>query len=381
MMNARIIGTGSFAPQRVLTNEQLQEIVNTSDEWIVRRTGIRQRRISSPELEENTAQMATQAARAALEMAGVAPEQLDTIIVGTVTSDRLFPSTACLVQKEIGAANAAAWDVSAGCSGFLYALSTAQNAIRCGASQNALIIGAERLSSVTNWQDRGTCVLLGDGAGAVVLQAASDSDGILSTHIGSDGSVWDLLYCEAGNDYIPAALEPLQLKPFHLKMTGNRLFKHAVSCMASISLTALKHNDLTTKDIAVVIPHQANIRIVNATAEHLGIPIEKFFVNLDQFGNTSSASIPIALDQAHRTGRIKNGDIVLLVSFGAGLTWGAALVGGIEKACRPPKRPFLKQGVNQSSYRLIMIKLHLIVSAGHAIDSFILIFRQRYVDL
>lgn len=326
MMNAFIIGTGSFTPHRILTNEQLQEIVDTTDEWIIRRTGIKQRRVASPELGENTTHLATKAAMSALNMADVTAEQIDTIIVGTVTPDRQFPSTACLVQNELGAVNAAAWDVSAGCSGFLYALTTAVNGIRCGTSQNALVIGAERLSSVTNWKDRGTCVLLGDGAGAVVLRATPDDGGILSTHIGSDGSAWNLLYCEDGNEYIPPSLNPLDLKPFHLKMTGNRLFKHAVGNMTSIARKAIAHKDLTTNDISLVIPHQANLRIINATAEHLDIPTDKFFINLDQYGNTSSASIPIALDQAYRSQRLKSGDLVLLVSFGAGLTWGSSVL-------------------------------------------------------
>lgn len=326
MRNAHIIGTGSFAPQRILKNEQLQKIVDTSDEWIIRRTGIKERRIASPDLSESTTLMATNAANAALGMANVAPEQIDTIIVGTVTADRQFPSTACLVQKEIDAVNATAWDISAGCSGFLYGLTTAVNSIRCGTSQTALVIGAERLSSVTNWKDRGTCVLLGDGAGAVVIQATSEVGGVLSTHLGSDGSAWNLLYCDDGNDYIPPLLDPLDLKPFHLKMTGNRLFKHAVSCMCSVANEALTHNELTTEDISMVIPHQANVRIINATAEHLNIPMEKFFINLDQYGNTSSASIPIAMDQANRSHHLKTGDIVLLLSFGAGLTWGASIL-------------------------------------------------------
>lgn len=326
MINAHIVGTGSFAPQRVLKNEQLQEIVDTNDEWIIRRTGIKERRIASPQLSESTTRLATNAAVSALNMAGLTPEQVDTIIVGTVTADRLFPSTACLIQKDMGAVSAAAWDISAGCSGFLYALTTAVNSIRCGTSQTALVIGAERLSSVTNWKDRGTCVLLGDGAGAVVLQSGDANSGILSTHLGSDGSAWNLLYCENGNDYIPPLLDPLDLKPFHLKMTGNRLFKYAVSSMASVANEALKHNELTPDDIALVIPHQANVRIINATAEHLHMPIDKFFINVDQYGNTSSASIPIAMDQANRSNRLKTGDIVLLLSFGAGLTWGAAVL-------------------------------------------------------
>jgi 3-oxoacyl-[acyl-carrier-protein] synthase-3 len=231
-----------------------------------------------------------------------------------------------MVQHQLNAKNAAAWDVSAGCSGFLYALTSANNAIKCGTSKMSLIIGAERLSAVTNWKDRSTCVLLGDGAGAVVLKAKSDAGGILSTHIKADGSVWELLYCDDDNSYVPPSLEPLELKPFHLEMTGNRLFKHAVANMVSIAHKALEENNITVEDIALVVPHQANMRIISATAEHLGIPLEKFVVNLDRFGNTSSASIPIALDEAHRCNRLKCGDIILLISFGAGLTWGAVLL-------------------------------------------------------
>ena len=324
--NVHIIGTGSFVPKRILTNQMLQEIVDTSDEWIVRRTGIRQRRIASPELGESTVQMAAKAASSALTMADVPASVIDTIIVATVTSDRQFPSTACLVQKELGAVNAAAWDISAGCSGFLYVLQMAANAIRCKTSETALVIGSERLSSITNWKDRGTCVLLGDGAGAAVLQANSNAGGILSTHLGSDGSAWDLLYSDDGNDYVPPSLKPLDLKPFHLKMTGNRLFKQAVGCMSAIARKALDHNDMTINNIDVVIPHQANYRIISATAEHLGLPIDKFYINLDQYGNTSSASIPIALDQAYRSRQLKLEDNVLLISFGAGLTWGASIL-------------------------------------------------------
>ena len=326
MNSTHIIGTGSFVPKRILTNEMLQEIVDTNDAWIVRRTGIRQRRIASPELGESTVQMAAKAASSALMMANVPASVIDTIIVATITPDRQFPSTACLVQNELAAVNAAAWDISAGCSGFLYALQMAVNAIRCKTSETALVIGSERLSSITNWKDRGTCVLLGDGAGAVVLQASSNGDGILSTHLGSDGSAWDLLYSDDGNSYVPPSLKPLDLKPFHLKMTGSRLFKHAVGCMSAIARKALDHNDMTVKNIDMVIPHQANERIISATAEHLGLPMNKFYLNLDQYGNTSSASIPIALDQAYRSSQLKPEDNVLLISFGAGLTWGAAIL-------------------------------------------------------
>jgi 3-oxoacyl-[acyl-carrier-protein] synthase-3 len=326
MPTSHIIGTGSSVPQRVLANKDLEGIVETSDEWITRRTGIKERRIASKHANESTTDMGSQAAKAAMEMARVTPDQIDTIIVATVTADHLFPSAACMIQKELEANNAAAFDVSAGCSGFVYALESANNSIRLGQSNTVLVVGAERLSSVVNWKDRSTCVLLGDGAGAVILRGQENSGGILSTHIKSDGRLWDLLHSEEGNDYLPDELCDTAVKPFILTMEGNRLFKKAVGSMADITEQALEQNGIKRDDIQIVVPHQANLRILQAVADKLKVPMEKFFTNLHKYGNTSSGSIPLALDEAHRKGLIAKGDNVLLVSFGAGLTWGAAVI-------------------------------------------------------
>jgi len=325
-IGARIIGTGSAIPEKIISNKDLESVVDTTDEWIMRRSGIKERRISSMKRDESTTDMAAKAGLKALDMAGIKPQDLDTIIVGTVTSDRLFPSTGCMVQRTLKAENAAAFDVSAGCSGFLYALATANNAIRTGASKKALVIGAERLSSIVNWKDRGTCVLLADGAGALVLSADNREPGILTTHLKSDGTLWDLLYSTEGEPYAPDILLPLDMKPFHLIMEGNRLFKRAIECMASIAKEAFKQTSLSSDDIGLVIPHQANIRIINALAKNLGVSMERVYTNIHKYGNTSSATIPIALDEANREGRLKKGDNALLVSFGAGLTWGSSIL-------------------------------------------------------
>lgn len=326
MPSAHIIGTGSAVPQKILTNEDLEQIVDTSDEWITRRTGIKERRISTKDANESTTDLGTQAAQAALSAAGVSSDQIDTIIVATVTADRLFPSAACMVQKELGAHNAAAYDLSAGCSGFIYGLDNAKNSICSGSAKTILVIGAERLSSIVDWQDRGTCVLLGDGAGAVVLRQDPEVGGILSTHIKSDGRFWDFLYSSNGNASQHQMLMEVDFKPFSLKMEGNRLFKQAVGSMANIGQEALAANGLTQEDIKLVIPHQANLRILQAVSEKLKLPMEKVFTNLHKYGNTSSASIPIALDEAYRGGQIERGDHILFLSFGAGLTWGAAVI-------------------------------------------------------
>ncbi|RJR24669.1 MAG: ketoacyl-ACP synthase III [Desulfobacteraceae bacterium] len=326
MTRGKIIGTGSFVPERILSNDELQLIVDTSDEWIIRRTGIKERRIASKVKDESTADLATQAGLKAIEMAGVTSSDLDMVIVGTVTPDRQFPSAGCMIQSKIGAFKAAAFDVSAGCSGFLYGLTMAHNAIKAETAELILVLGVERLSTIVNWQDRSTCVLLGDGAGAVVLSASGNGRGIMSTHLQSDGTFWDLLYSSYERSLLPQSLECIDLKPFQLKMEGNRLFKRAVGCLSEIASRALRQNNLSSKDISIVIPHQANIRIIMAMAENLGIPMEKVYTNLDRYGNTSSASIPIALDEANRQGLLKDGDLVLMASFGAGLTWGAAII-------------------------------------------------------
>lgn len=326
MIKGRIVGTGSTTPKRILTNKELETIVDTSDEWITRRTGIKERRISSGSLRENTSDLATKASLRALEMAGISSETLDMIVIGTVTPDRQFPSVACFVQKALKASKAVAFDVSAGCSGFLYALSVADNAIATGSCQNALVIGAERLSSITNWEDRSTCVLIGDGAGAVVLTPGTADDGILSTHLQSDGSFWELLYSSDGISKIPEILNTIEGKPFYMIMDGNRLFKKAVSCLTDIAGAALEHQNLSSADIRLMVPHQANLRIIKAVAGKLSIPMDRVYTNIQKYGNTSSATVPIALDEANREGLIKAGDYVLLVTFGAGLTWGASVV-------------------------------------------------------
>lgn len=324
--HAHIVGTGSSMPERILFNKDLETIVDTSDEWIVRRSGIKERRISSTERDENTTNLSTQASTKALEMAGVSADELDMIVVGTVTADRQFPSTGCMVQEALNAKNAVAFDVSAGCSGFLYALNVVNNAIQCGTCRTALVVGVDRLSSVINWQDRGTCVLLADGAGAVVVSSNPNEGGILSSHLKSDGKLWNLLYSSDGNAYTPGILQGLAKVPFHLKMNGNRLFKRAIECLCSISRDALKHNSLSSEEIDLVVPHQANIRIIKAMANNLGIPMDKVYTNIQKYGNTSSATIPIALDEANREGLLNKGDHVLLVTFGAGLTWGASIL-------------------------------------------------------
>jgi 3-oxoacyl-[acyl-carrier-protein] synthase III len=326
MARSHITGTGSFMPQRILSNKDLESMVDTTDEWIVRRSGIKERRISSTGEEESTTDLAVKASRDALEMAGISPGSLDMIVVGTVTPDRQFPSAACMVQKDLKAKNAFAFDVSAGCAGFLYALSMVDNAIQGGMSKCALVVGAERLSSIVNWQDRGTCVLLADGAGAVVVQSKPDQGGILSTHLKSDGTAWDLLYASYGNAYTPELLQCLDQKPFFLKMDGNKLFKRAIRCLSDISREALEHNGLKSDDIALVVPHQANLRIIQGLAGNLEIPMERVYTNIHKYGNTSSGTIPIALDEANREGRLKKGDQVLLVSFGAGLTWASSVL-------------------------------------------------------
>lgn len=326
MPYAHILGTGSALPERVLTNADLEKIVDTSDEWITRRTGIKERRISRQSACESTTDLGTRAAIAALKMADISPEQLDAIVVATVTADHLFPSAACMIQKELGANNASAYDLSAGCSGFIYGLETANNSIRLNMADTVLVVGAERLSSVVNWKDRGTCVLLGDGAGAIVLKGNDLKGGVLSTHTKSDGRFWDLLHSEEGNDYLPESLKDTAIRPYILTMEGNRLFKQAVGSMAGIAEQALAQNNLSRDDIQLVVPHQANLRIIQAVAEKLKMPMEKVFTNLDRYGNTSSASIPIAMDEANRSGLLSPGDNILLVSFGAGLTWGASIL-------------------------------------------------------
>ncbi|AJE03288.1 beta-ketoacyl-ACP synthase III [Geobacter pickeringii] len=324
MLRARIVGTGSAVPDKVLTNFDLEKMVDTSDEWITTRTGIKERRIAVEG--EYTSTFATRAAERALEMAGIAAHEIDLLIVATVTPDFPFPSTACIVQSNIGASKAAAFDVSAACSGFVYGLSLASNAIRTGAASKVLVIGAEVLTRIIDWTDRNTCLLFGDGAGAAVLSSSSDEHGILSTHIHSDGNYWELLYQAGCGSRNPAVQKTFDERLYFLRMQGNEVFKLAVRAMEDAALEALTTNGLTPADIDIFIPHQANRRIIDAIGKRLGLNGDKVFVNLDRYGNTSAASIPIALDEANRTGRIAAGDVVLFDSFGGGLTWGSALI-------------------------------------------------------
>ena len=327
MLRSKITGTGSSLPEKILTNFDLERMVETSDEWITTRTGIKQRRIASEG--QFTSTFAVDASRRALDMAGVKADELDLIIIGTVTPDFPFPSTACIVQHELGAVNATAFDLSAACSGFIYGLSIADKYIRCGEAKKVLVIGAEVLSRVVDWTDRNTCVLFGDGSGAAILEATEAEHCILSTHIYSNGSYWDTLYQPACGDRNPATNEKsLQERLCYIKMDGNDVFKHAVRAMGEAACTALTRNGMGPDDISLLIPHQANRRIIDATAKRLGISADddRLFVNLHHYGNTSSASIPICLDEANRSGRMKSGDIILLASFGGGFTYGSALM-------------------------------------------------------
>lgn len=325
MLRARITGTGSAVPEHVLTNHDLEKLVDTNDEWITTRTGIKERRIAA--VGEYTSTFATQAARRALDMAGITAEELDLIILGTVTPDFPFPATACIVQHELGAKNAAAFDLSAACSGFIYGLNLAEAQIKSGMAKKVLVLGAEVLSRVVDFSDRNTCILFGDGSGAVVLEADSGDQGILSTHIFTNGSHWDLLYQPGVGSRNPATVAAtIDEKLYYLRMEGNEVFKHAVRAMGDAAVAALEANQLTADQLALLIPHQANRRIIEATGKRIGLPEEKVFVNLHKYGNTSSASIPIALDEANREGRIKTGDLVLLDAFGGGFTYGSALI-------------------------------------------------------
>lgn len=324
MAHARVTGTGSAVPEKVLTNSDLEKMVDTTDEWITTRTGIKERRIASEG--EFTSTFATKAAERALEMAGVAPDELDLIVVATVTPDFPFPATACLVQNNLKATKAAAFDVSAACSGFLYGLSIVNSIIKSGAAAKALVIGAETLTRITDWKDRNSCVLFGDGSGAVVLEAQSGDRGILSTHIHSDGSYWELLHQPACGSRNPADSRILEERLPFIKMQGNEVFKLAVRAMEDAANEALAANGMVKSDIDLFISHQANLRIIDAIGKRLKLSEEQVYVNLERFGNTSAASIPIALDEANRMGRVKEGDIVLLDSFGGGLTWASALM-------------------------------------------------------
>lgn len=320
-----IAGTGSYLPERIVTNAELEALVDTSDEWIVSRTGIKQRHIAAAD--EFTSHMATKAARRAMEQAGIEGAELDLIIVATITPDTLTPATACYVQQALGASNAVAFDISAACSGFLYAMKLAKRMIGSGAFNNALIIGAEKLSSFVNWEDRTTCVLFGDGAGAAILRRANPGEGeILATDIGTDGCQTHLLNIPGGGSACPITPANVGDHLATLTMLGKEVFKHAVTRMRQSAETVIERAGLTPDQIKLVIPHQANLRIIDAIADRLAVPNDRVFVNLEKYGNTSAAAVAIALDEAHRTGRFHAGDHIVLVVFGAGLTWAAAAI-------------------------------------------------------
>lgn len=320
-----IIGTGSYTPARILTNAELEKSVETSDEWIRSRTGIRERRVAAPD--EQTSDLAVHAARMALEQAEVDVLEVDLILVATASPEMIFPATACLVQKKLGARKAVCMDVSAACSGFIYAMEMARHMITGGAVKTALIIGAEKLSALVDWTDRNTCVLFGDGAGAVVLrEREGPSRGMLTTYMGSDGEYDHLLAVPGGGTACPITAENVGLGLNTIKMLGKETFKQAVSSMTSASFEALNRAGLTIDDITCIIPHQANVRIIEAIADRLKVPLDRFFLNLELYGNTGAAAVAIALDEAHRKGRFKTGDKILMVVFGSGLTWASAVV-------------------------------------------------------
>jgi 3-oxoacyl-[acyl-carrier-protein] synthase III len=319
-----IIGTGSYVPDKILTNADLSRMVNTSDDWITTRTGIKERRIAAKE--ETTSDMAAKAGLKAIGQAKISPKEINLILVATATPDMLFPATACFVQKKIGATNAACLDISAACAGFLFGLEIAQQFITSHTHDTVLVIGAEKLTSITNWTDRNTCVLFGDGAGAAILRHRGSAHGVISTHIGSDGQYTDILFMPGGGSRCPITRENVDLNLQTIHMMGKEVYKQAVTAMLNAARKALDQAGLSIEDIACVIPHQANVRIIEAIADRLGISRDRMFVNLDRYGNTSAAAVAIALDEANRSGRIKPGDYVLMVVFGGGLTWASTIL-------------------------------------------------------
>jgi 3-oxoacyl-[acyl-carrier-protein] synthase III len=324
MIHARITGTGSFAPKKIIANGDLERLVDTSDEWIVERTGIRERRIA--EKGQTTSDLAYEAGKRALKAAGLAADELDLIIVATMTPDMILPSMGCSLQEKLGARKAAAFDIYAACSGFIYGMSIADAFIKSGACKNILLVGAEILSRFTDWEDRSTCILFGDGAGAAVIQRHAGKRGILSTHLHSDGSLGDLIHVPAGGAQHPATHDTVHKRMHYIKMKGNETFKAAVRALEGVVQEALDHNKVAPEEIDFLIPHQANLRIIQAMAQRLKMPMDKVVLTLPKYGNTSAASIPMALDEAVRDGRIKENHLLLFEAFGGGLTWASALV-------------------------------------------------------
>jgi 3-oxoacyl-[acyl-carrier-protein] synthase-3 len=317
-----IAGIGHYLPERILTNAELERLVETSDEWIVSRTGIRERRIAAPE--QASSDLGLEAAREAMADAGVGPDDLDLIIVGTATPDMLFPATACILQDRLGARRAGAFDLSAACSSWAYGIAVAHGYVSSGLADTVLVVGAETLSKITDWKDRSTCVLFGDSAGAVVIRPCAVGQGFLSFYLGADGSGGSLISLPAGGSRRPASYETLERGEHFLKMNGREVYKFAVRQIPRAIEEAAARAGVRLEDVDWFIPHQANIRIIDAAAERLGQPREKFYVNVERFGNTSSASVPVALYEAVRSGRLKRGDLAVLVAFGGGLTWASA---------------------------------------------------------
>ena len=321
---ASITGIGSYLPNKVLTNYDLEKMVDTSNDWIIQRTGIKERRIVENGV--TTSDLATQASLRAMEDAGVSPKDLDMIITSTITPDHIFPSTSCYIQQKIGATRACAFDILAACAGFIYALSIGQSFINSGAMKTVLVVGAECLSKITDYTDRATCVLFGDGAGAIIIQRDPVKHEILSSILAADGSEADVLIMPGGGARNPASLESVQQRLHYIQFRGKEVFKLAINNITNLILETAKENGLTLDDIDLIIPHQSNLRIIEATMEKLGLPMEKAFVNIDKYGNTSSASVPIAIDEARKEGRLRKGNIVMLVAFGGGLTWGSSVI-------------------------------------------------------
>ena len=319
-----IVATGRYLPDRVLTNADLEKMVDTTDEWILERTGIRERRIAPADM--GAADMGAAAALVAMERAGVLPGEIDVIVVSTATPDRLLPATACDMQAILGATNAAAYDISAACSGFIYALQIAEGHIAAGRAEIALVVSTEKMSGIVDWTDRQTCVLFGDGAGAAVVRKAQNGRGVLSTFIRSDGTLAELLWRPAGGVKVPMDVAVLDAKSHLVKMAGREVFKAAVRSMAEAADQALVKAGLTGEDIDLLVPHQANVRIIEATAKYAHIPMDKVYINIERYGNMSSATVPIALDEAVEKGLVKSGSNILMVAFGAGFTWASSVV-------------------------------------------------------
>ncbi len=324
MIKGRIISTGSYVPENVVTNYDLENIVDTSDDWITERTGIKERRIVNGN--QAASDLAYESAKIALKRAHLKSKDIDLILVATVTGDMPFPSTACFLQRMLGAKNAAAFDVNAACSGFIYGLHIANSLIKAQMHKRILLVGTEVISKFTDWLDRTTCILFGDGAGSVIIEGTKERRGIFSTHIYSDGNLSELISLPGGGSRYPASRDSIIKRRHFMKMKGNETFKVAVRTLEDIVVKTLKANNLKPSQLSLLIPHQANIRIIHATAKRLNLPIEKVYVNIDKYGNTSAASIPIALDEAFSDGKIKDGDYILLEAFGGGLTWASSLI-------------------------------------------------------